>query len=552
MSDVPVIRLLTIYETDDPNNHQFLFGVRKGSGEQAKILVPTALRHDIPRIRSLFNGADVALPANSKKASALIEATTTEEPELGWKRLTDKTGWLDDEYILSHKTYPYRSKATQHRDAVCAVAKNPRSGSFKAWKDGIQEICHASSYATFAIGLALVGPLLKFLPQATGVAFNFSGESGTGKTSVMQLAQSVIGPPNDLHGTDITLTALEEKAARANDGFLPLDDFGGADSAPQGKDKLIKAMSYKVRDGRARTRSAHYEQTTGQNADKWRVAVLTNSEVPLAQLTHTKRNQGEVIRFIDIFVPGRVEGGVLEIASSNASEQERTDPKELFNHLSVAIEKNYGKCFGFFMQRFTEDIEGNAEYAKKRCAAFVNLVQSSSKFAPTQRRYAEAFGKIYAALVLAAKFKMVPFTKEHAQRCVVNLYRKSELQHAKPPVVDQYLGTLIDLIDDETLCPKLRKGEEPGRVGVWAFRRQFSYGNRIYLSPEGLARHLKSKEDLKLLEKIFLKAGIQIKATDGSPRQQVSAPWLNRNICRPRLIVLDERKLRRLAVDQVE
>jgi hypothetical protein len=538
MKKVPLVSFEAEVQTDDPQKFEILVKYRTEAGIRY-LLLPRSGKRSIRTIRRTLDDCGAILPDKSGEADRLITDAFAQAPS-SKLRVTERCGWLADSvFVLPHKTFGMAKIPFMHRNRILNFGNGSGpEGNLDDWKAGVHQLCLASNYATFAIGLALVGPLLTFLNQRTGLAFNFGGESGAGKTTVLQLAQSVVGkadydsPPR----LDITPTALEELAYECNDGFLPLDEFGTAELSLEDRKRLRTAVSYKLRDGIGRRRSKSGAAIVGQSDLRWRVVVLTSSEYPLSEMG--KRRPGEEARFIDIVVPSRQAGGVLDRLSEL---DDALSGDAIFGSATIAIASNYGVARDALVEKIIGDVPRYAKKAKRRCDKFVSMV-SVPTFRPVQARYKEAFGKVYAALLLAVDLKLVPFDRKHAKRAVLAIYRRSELQLVQSPAGHESLKKLAGVLNDEDQCPRWAKGEPLPTADIWALRCDNVGQPEFYIEPKKF-EHFFGRAEAKAIEAHLLANGVQLRDPTGKARRQPPGkPFASAANKRPRVIVLDAGK----------
>lgn len=545
-----VLTIKAVYQTDNPNEYVMLFRVLTARGKYANVFVPKAWVHEPRKILTQLANIDAALPTDSKEALDLIRAAIAKEGKVPRKRLTKKTGWVDENtYVLAHKSYGLGGNQIRHLQDIQNPNATASPGSIKGWKDGVADLCRGSSYVTFGIGIALVGPTLAFYFPATGLVFNMCGRSGGGKSSTMIVTQSVVGSAAKLRGADATKAGLENLATRLSDGLVTLDDLGSAEDSSKGLQSLIKYMSYSLRDGKGKLRSDHYNNLTGQENEHWLVAAMTNSEVPISLMANGQRKAGEEVRYIDYSIPPMEEGGILDLWFDNPEGFE-ADPGTIIKSATVAAEQNNGACLDGLLTHLTQDVAQSKSLANLYCKRFYKLIRKDPAYESIQDRYIEAFGKVYAALRLAVRYKAVPFDAKHVRKSVMTVFAQSELVQGQDRLVVPIVGRLLDHIHSGSNCPVVPKGTEPRKNhGLWCFSRAFEGQMRVHIDPEGLAQHF-GQVQAKLLENLLLSEQIQIRSPNGNPRAQVFCPWLVQGTKRPRLMVLDLKKLKRYAAER--
>jgi len=180
-------------------------------------------------------------------------------------------------------------------------------GSVEGWRDEVSQLCIRNTRLAFGVSCGFAGPLLTFVGDAGG-GINLRGESSKGKTTIIDAAASVMGPPSKT-GPDAfvrpwraTSNALEQVAAAHNHALLPMDEMGQADPKELGETLYMLANGSGKE--RARAGGGNRRGTT------WTTLVLSSSEESAASLASQagKRiKSGQEVRLLD--VPAVVPGG---------------------------------------------------------------------------------------------------------------------------------------------------------------------------------------------------------------------------------------------------
>lgn len=399
MAKLPRIKFEAILETDDPDQRDMLLKVWDGSGQWLYKTYPMALKRDPRKLAAALANLDIDLPEGTAAHTALGDILRS-EPRYGRHRSTARTGWTaDGRFVLPYRTCPEGpSPKIFHVDRL-TPEKTPRpTGDLEAWNSAVTRLCENSAFATFALGVALSGPLLEAFQPQTGLAFNLCGESGAGKTTLLRMAQSVWESPanEQLVRSDITAAGLEELAARHNDGFLAIDELGASELSLLGSRGIIKTMAFTLRDGKGRVRSAAGNRGMGRGDLSWRIAVLTSSEQSLAALSSRARNAGERARYIDIAVPPRSSSGILNFLLPKTE----AHAQKIMGHVERVLPANWGVAGAAFIKELVK-LESRTETAKQYCDHWIAEARKELPTVLPQSRYIEAFGKIYAALRIA-------------------------------------------------------------------------------------------------------------------------------------------------------
>jgi uncharacterized protein (DUF927 family) len=181
------------------------------------------------------------------------------------------------------------------------------SGSVDEWRDKIAAVAQGNTRIIFAISCAFAGPLLEPAGQQSG-GFHFKGSSSTGKTTVLETAASVWGPPAKYcHRWRATVNGLEGLAALHTDGSLILDELNQLDPREVGE------AAYLLANEQGKTRASRLGMA--RPAASWRLLYLSAGEESLASMmarVGRKPTAGQEIRLAEIDSDAGVNMGMLE------------------------------------------------------------------------------------------------------------------------------------------------------------------------------------------------------------------------------------------------
>ena len=180
-------------------------------------------------------------------------------------------------------------------------------GTLDDWRTEVASLCIYNSRLMFGVACAFAAPLLPLIGDEGG-GFNLRGESSKGKTTIIDVAASVWGPPSKT-GPDsfvrqwrTTSNALETTAAAHNHALLPMDEMGQAD--PREVPETLYMLAHGTGKDRARAGGGNRRGTT------WLTLVLSSSEESAARMAEhagKRIKAGQEIRMLDI--PAIVPGG---------------------------------------------------------------------------------------------------------------------------------------------------------------------------------------------------------------------------------------------------
>lgn len=540
----PIVQYYQNLTTDEPHEHLIAIEFRTTKQSVERVLLPRAhVASPDKVVEVLFNSA-ADIPLQRKAAMNLVGAVLQGGPQYPDARITDRPGWHEGgQFVTEHRTFaPQGVQPVLHRLGYMQLATKPASGKCSEWSAAVDRLCEQSSYALFGVGVGLAAPLLDFMPDRTGIAFNVTSDSGAGKSTLLVLAQSVRARvlPVDMETLNVTPTFLEETGWAFCDQVLCLDEFGAADGSGANLKRFISNVAFSTRDGKGRSRSKKGRQWTGQSGLKFRNAILTSSETPLTALAGGVRIQGEQNRFIDVFVPERAERGIFDLAGVEFDEDDTR-----FNFLTgihEVFKRHYGKAQIVLVSKLVRQQEKWAGKAARYATEFHTFLTSEG-FGHFQIRYRAAFATVYAALRVASDMGILSAKRTAIRHAVWNAFRRSELVLQSTRPLQDIFDRLITHVADEKECPFLAKGEAVSNSDIWMVKRTSKGRDLILIDPLGLERFLGSA-DANRIETYLAQQGISVKDAAGNARPQTQGTGLG-TVRRPRLIVLDKAALDR-------
>jgi hypothetical protein len=155
------------------------------------------------------------------------------------------------------------------RQVVFAVG-----GTVDGWHTEVAALCVGNSRLTFAVCVALAGPLLHATGDESG-GVHLVGSSSTGKTTALYVAGSVWGSHAFLRRWRATANAIDAQAAQHCDTLLVLDELAQVDSKEAG------SIAYSLANGQGKARANR--TGTAKPVLNWRLLFLSAGEIGLAQ-----------------------------------------------------------------------------------------------------------------------------------------------------------------------------------------------------------------------------------------------------------------------------
>ena len=304
-----LIRVVSIIHDIDVDKYFREVEFRSVGGELKHITLERGLTGQNALKELLRAGATI--PRGPTKE--LMEALSAEPDRI--RRVTGYTGWHGSSFVLPDMTIGPDAETLGYRQEESAEKQQHVAGSLEDWRAALKLPCRASSYIMFGTALGYAGPLLRLIGQDEGAIFYQRGESSTGKTLSELGGESVIGRAvrDELLTHDVTERALEEAAAARNDLFLTIDELDRYPGSEAELRKHVRTSAHKLTGGGGRQRSAKATQDASLANLHWLLYSLWSGERPLDdRFLGEARQRGEMVRLVEIPVPGRKKRGVFD------------------------------------------------------------------------------------------------------------------------------------------------------------------------------------------------------------------------------------------------
>ncbi len=304
-------------------------------GGKRRWLMPLAmLAGDGVAYRSELQDMGFRAPIDANRRRWLSEYLQTREPD-DLVRLVDCVGWSGRSYVLPRETlapsWADDAERLMFHSEAPADDNFKQRGTLEQWQQAIGRYCVGNTRMTFAVGMALAGPVLYAMRGMESGGANLMGSSSTGKSTALKVAASVFGAPAYRRSWRATGNGLEAVAAMSSDALLVLDEIAEIDPKEAG------ATAYMLSAGRGKTRAGR----NGGNRPSltWRLLWLSAGEIPLAQHmaeAGKKIRAGQELRMVDVPADPGAGLGLFDTVHDQA------DGAALSAHLSRACESLYG------------------------------------------------------------------------------------------------------------------------------------------------------------------------------------------------------------------
>ena len=234
---------------------------------------------------------------------------------------------------------------------------------------------------------AFGSPLLKFLGQ-NGVIFNlFSPRSGTGKTTVLHMINSVYGHPKRLCAVKAdTLNAKILRLGIMNHLPFTIDEMTNTES------KEFSELAYNMTQGRGKDRVKQSTNEMRNNLTSWACISVCSSNASFYEKLELLKTapEGEMMRLIEYTLDSVPPEMALDTAFA----------KDMFDH---KLMENYGRAGDIYAQYLVNNLE-----ECKDCAVSIQAkIDRELKLTQRERIWSAAFGANIAGGLIARNLGLI-------------------------------------------------------------------------------------------------------------------------------------------------
>lgn len=300
--------------------------------------------------------------------------------QFGWVE-NDSKFILGDREITASGTY-FSPPSTTTREVAAHIHVK---GDFEKWKE-VFELYNKPGMEphAFAALTAFGAPLFKFLGHK-GVLINLiNNKSGTGKSTVLYMCNSVYGAPVDLASTwQDTLAAKLHKLGVLNNLPYTLDEMTNMEI------KDVSNLSYGISQGRGKDRMKQSSNEMRANQTSWATMALGSSNAALTErLAGGKNNpEGELMRLLEYPIDNN---GVIP-----------TDvAKHMFDH---QLRENYGHAGEIYIKWLVS----NKEEAVTSALEIQAKIDKEAKLIQRERFWSAAIAANMTGGLIAKKLGLI-------------------------------------------------------------------------------------------------------------------------------------------------
>lgn len=330
----------------------------------------------------------------------LREWTARSQPPLGWR--LDRTGWVSLPECDRVFVQPDGRVVAKDVDAVPDLAllhASPllRAGSVQGWSSGVAAYAEGNPLLMAALSASFAGPLLDLVGMET-VGLNFYSGPGSGKSLLLQSAQSAWDSPASTTFWSQLPGQLKDLKARRNDGLMTIEAFNTHPSS-----KEMNALASFATD------SSFENRETGH-----RLVILMSSEAATDEIFRRKRHpQAEAlkVRFLDIPVDNGIHGAFDDLHG-------HPDAASFIAALRDAIRGHHGHAAAVFIEWLVQNRERAEQILRRDMDRFVMQELELRKEPPTGplAQQLKRLGLVGAAGEMAIRAEVVPWKENAAMK----------------------------------------------------------------------------------------------------------------------------------------
>jgi putative DNA primase/helicase len=331
-------------------------------------------------------------------------------------RLTERTGFhniagtSDQVFLLGSECIGQATEEVIQMGLPHGSPSLKRAGSLEQWKREISVFAEGQTRMTLAISTAFAATMLRPL-NLEGAIVGLFGSSSKGKTTLLNVASSVVGGPakDYVKSFRSTVNGLEGLCAASTDILLCLDELATL-RAEDAADAvyMITANNGKTRAGK---------DGEARKSKKWLCLALTNGEIPIA--THIKDSgkqlrAGHEVRALDIHAIASSEYGVFDHLPEGFATS-----FDFVKHLEKALKENYGEPIRPFIEYTLANGKALAARFEEERRYLTSLMPE--KASSQVRRVADRFALISLAGTVATELGLTGWGSDNARKCIVSI-----------------------------------------------------------------------------------------------------------------------------------
>lgn len=361
ISPIPIVinKILKSMDTEEENIELAFY--RRGKWE--KIIVNKNTIYNTQNIITLANKGIPVTSINSKDLiNWLYKLEVENYNDLKIEYTINRFGWVDNTTFV-----PFRSNNIQLKFepgiSTWVDKINKKKGSIESWKANMLEFLKddETGLIRFTLAAGFSSCLLHIIGMR-GTIINIYGPSGIGKTSLIELVNSIYGPTDNIisfSATPISVTILSERLSGIG---LIIDEKQASLN-----DSKIPALLYSLAEGRTRLKATKDSDLISNK--KFEINVIASAEEQLNEQSHT----GASRRTIEIYTNKIFSSDKMSRKARKASKKDYGFAGEIF--VNKLIDEYSENEYKEIIEKY-ENIEAkiNSKLSKNVVASYVQSI----------------------------------------------------------------------------------------------------------------------------------------------------------------------------------
>ena len=329
-----------------------------------------------PALCAALGGAGAVVHAeNARSVARYLSESIWNSKELPIVRTSTRLGWIGTSFLLGDRHVGDQGLRIEYSGPDELRDATSRKGTKRHWIEAVEQVAHRDA-AWIAVYASVASPLLQFFGLTQGYVVDFSGATSRGKTTILRLAASVWGRPDQsglLRSWDATVNWIEAYASQLRHLPVLLDDTKQAKRKSQIAGVLY-SHAYGQSKGRARPgRGARSVDT--RDAVRWLSVLISTGE---ARITSYSEDEGARARCLCW------EGAPLGSGSEAWTLTEALS--EHYGHLGRSVIENlqgrpevWRKRFGELRSAWRTDLEARGGAVAGRLGELLAVLEIASE-----------------------------------------------------------------------------------------------------------------------------------------------------------------------------
>ncbi|WEN13718.1 DUF927 domain-containing protein [Rhodanobacter sp. AS-Z3] len=436
-------------------------------------------------------------------------------------RCVTRTGWHNDAFVLPTFTYNDEAEPVIYQSASLDGVALSQAGTLEAWREQVAMPCAGNSRLVLSVAAGFAGPCLG-LAEAEGGGIHLRGPSSVGKSTALQVAGSLFGPPARYVRTwRQTDNALEGVASLHSDLLLILDEIKELAAKDAG------AVAYMLGNGQGKGRANR--SGSARAAARWRLLFLSSGEVGLGDLIAQgggTLHAGHEVRFIDVPADAGTGLGLFDCVPDGIA------PGVFADQLKQAAAAHYGHALPAFLERLTADVASNRNLLVSMRDALADELATGTNDGQV-RRVAQRFALIAAAGELATHHGLTGWPPETAELAARACFRdwlatRGTKGNSEPMAMVSAVRAFLELHGESRFTPWDADDKTPRTINRAGYRKNTPDGPEYYVEGEAFRREITKGFDSRSVARLLIEHDAMLPSPDGKASRSERLPD-NRN-----------------------